>query len=264
MIHNDFLDLDSRPNKPRKHGLTCLIDNGYPIEYFRDCIQSHAQFIDYIKFGWGTAYITKHIKEKIAIAQDHQIEFFFGGTFFEKCYQQNKLADFLRYCQTMQCHHIEVSNGSVDISPDNKAKLIKTLAQDFVVFSEVGFKDSIKSNQSTAQQWIEWIQRDLAAGARKVITEAREGGSSGICTANGEVRCTLIDEIAQSGINTTQLIFEAPTKALQVYFIKKFGPEVSLANIAFSDIIGLETLRLGLRADTIDLMTRSFHHVDSE
>lgn len=246
-----FLDLVERENKPRKQGLTMLIDNGYPLKYFQDVVESHHHLIDYIKFGWGTAYITKDIQAKIETLKSHNIDYFLGGTFFEKALSQNKIDGFIKYVEALGCPVIEISNGTLDIDNHEKAMFIADLSSDFTIFSEVGYKDSNRSQEMYPARWIEYILEDIDAGATRVITEARESGSSGICRADGELRFGLIEEIIESSVDHKSLIFEAPKKDLQVYFIKHIGYDVNLANIAFDDVIALETLRLGLRSDTL-------------
>lgn len=248
---DSFLKLASRQDKPRTKGLTVLIDNGYPLAYFTDVLSSHGHLIDYIKFGWGTAYVTKDIVKKAEVARENNIEIFLGGTFFEKAYLQKKIDDFVKYAKALGCTLVEISNGTIEMSNHEKAMFIADFASEFEVFSEVGYKDQTRSQELHPAKWIEFINEDLNAGASKVITEARESGASGICRSNGELRYGLIEEIIHSGIDLNSLIFEAPNKDLQVYFIKHINHEVNLANIAFDDIIALETLRLGLRSDTL-------------
>ena len=251
-----FLNLPLRQLNPRTKGLTYLIDSGYPLAFYRDVIKSYGSFIDGIKFGWGTAYITKDINEKILLAKEIELSTFVGGTFFEKAFIQNKLDDFLTFISDLGCSCIEVSNGTINMSNREKANIISELSKDFQIISEVGYKDISRSEMMHPAQWIEYIQEDLQAGAVKVITEARETGSSGVCRSNGELRYGLIEEILQSGIDVNDLIFEAPNKKLQTYFIEHIGPNVNLANIPFMDALSLETLRLGLRADTLFIEER--------
>jgi phosphosulfolactate synthase len=145
---------------------------------------------------------------------------------------------------------VEISNGTIALSNDEKARVIADFARDFTVLSEVGYKNSEASQRLHPAKWIEFIQQDLAAGARKVITEARESGTSGICRSDGELRYGLIAEILDSGLDPNDLVFEAPNKALQAYFVTRMGPDVNLGNVAVADVVPLETLRLGLRSDT--------------
>ncbi|WP_017728228.1 phosphosulfolactate synthase [Halalkalibacterium ligniniphilum] len=247
------LQLPVRPLKPRQVGLTILIDNGVPIQQFKDTISSFAEMIDFVKFGWCTSLITKQIEEKMECLKLYNVSYFFGGTMFEKFLSQDKIDEFYRYCKHHKCTHIEVSNGTLDLTNSEKARYIKDFSAEFKVFSEVGRKNSDQADSCSSYEWIASIQEDLAAGATKVITEAREGGSSGICTKNGTLRYDLLEDILSSGTDENSLIFEAPTKLMQTYFIKKVGPQVNLANIPFTEIIPLETLRLGLRSDTFHL-----------
>lgn len=246
-----FLNLPERESKPRSRGLTVMIDHGLPLGAFRDLLESHSQWVDYVKFGWGTAIVTRPIAEKIAACREHGVPFFFGGTLFEKAVLQSRVREFASWCRSLKCEHVEISNGTISLSNSDKADLIRSLSGEFTVFSEVGYKDTQRSLDLSPHHWVEYMQEDLAAGARFVITEARESGTSGICTGDGELRCGLISEILDSDIPTERIIFEVPRKSLQAYFISKIGPHVNLANIASHDLVALETLRLGLRSDTL-------------
>lgn len=248
-----FLNLPQRAQKPRSAGITAVIDQGLPTAHFRDVVESHANLIDYVKFGWGTALVTKDLAEKVKILNKAGIGFFFGGTLFEKALAQNKVDDFFSFCEEMGCSTVEISDGTLEMTQEQKCGFIKKFAKRFTVFSEVGYKDPEKSINLFPSKWIEFINTELEAGATKVITEARETGSSGICRANGELRFGLIEEIAASGIDSNKLIFEAPNKTLQTYFIKRFSSNVNLGNIQFSDVVPLETLRVGLRSDTLTM-----------
>jgi phosphosulfolactate synthase len=248
-----FLQLPSREIKPRHQGMSILIDNGVSTQRFLDVIGSYSEFIDLVKFGWCTALVTKDLERKIEFLVENDVEFYFGGTLFEKALQQKKLDALYLYFKQWRCRYVEISNGTINLSNREKAKYISDFSQEFNVFSEVGYKDCEKSQQLTPEHWIEYIHEDLEAGSIKVITESRESGQSGICSKDGSIKCDLIQAILNSGINSNNLIFEAPNKSLQVYFVKHFGANVNLANIAFDDVIGLETLRLGLRSDTLNL-----------
>lgn len=247
------IDLPTRTARPRETGLTSLIDPGLPTRYFQDVVESHGPLIDCVKFGWGTALVTKDLREKIAVLKAHGVAFYFGGSLFEKALQKGQVEAYRSWCSAMGCEVVEISNGTLDISQADKARHIAEFARDFIVYSEVGYKDSERSINLPPSKWVEFIQGDLAAGARYAITEARESGTSGICRSNGELRFGLIEDVLAAPIDHSKLIFEAPNKTLQVFFIKKLGSNVNLGNIAFADIIGLETLRLGLRSDTLSL-----------
>lgn len=244
------LIIPERVKKPRDIGLTMLIDNGYPLGYFQDVIESFPEYIDFVKFGWGTSIVTKKIQEKIAILQSNGIDFCMGGTLFEKHFYNNSLEHYKIFLDKHHCQYVEISNGTVFLSNQQKAKYIENFSQDFEIFSEVGLKDISRSENMSSKEWIKCIKEDLAAGAKKVITEAREGGDTGICHGNGELRFELIDEIIYSGVDLDRIVFEAPNKALQLFLIENIGLHCNLANIAFNDVIALETLRLGLRSDS--------------
>ncbi|WP_087971427.1 phosphosulfolactate synthase [Oceanobacillus rekensis] len=246
------LNLPERTMKPRESGLTILIDNGAPLNLFMDTVNSSSGYIDFVKFGWGTSLITPLLEQKIEALQEIDINFFFGGTLFEKYLSQGKTEMYFNLCKRFHCSYVEISNGTITIPNSEKAKFIKDFSSEFVVFSEVGNKDNFRADNQDSLEWIESIHEDLEAGANKVITEARESGTSGICLENGEIRSDIFEEILGSGIPIDKLIFEAPNTKMQTFFIKYFGQDVNLANIALSDVISLETLRLGLRSDTFN------------
>lgn len=249
-MNTEVLELPPRVSKPRETGLTILIDNGVPTRYFTDVMESMGESIDFVKFGWGTSVVTKDLARKIDSVVENGVGFFFGGTLFEKFYVQGKLDEYYNYLTRFGCRHVEISNGTVPLSNHDKAKFIRDFAQHFTVLSEVGYKDEEKSINLHPKRWIDFIREDLDAGAWKVITEARESGTSGICRSNGELRFGLMEEIFEA-VDVGQMVFEAPAKDLQTYFIHRLGAQVNLANVPFVDVIPLETLRLGLRSDTL-------------
>lgn len=250
-----FLHLPQRTNKPRNTGITHVIDRGIGLRQAQDLLESSAKYIDFIKLGWGTSYVTQNLREKIKLYQSFGINLCFGGTFFEIAVLQNKFDEFRKYLQDFNLTHVEVSTGSIHLPQEKKCHYIEELAQDFIVLSEVGSKNPEKV--IAPYIWIENIKSELAAGAWKIVAEARESGTAGIYRNNGEVRFGLIDEIL-SQIDSKDLIFEAPQKEQQIWSIKKLGHLVNLGNIAVDDVIALETLRLGLRSDTIE----TFHKND--
>lgn len=245
------LKLPARDAKPRQSGVTMMIDGGLGTKHFVDLVESFGDLIDVVKFGWGTALVTDQLQRKIDAATAQGIDFYFGGTLFEKFLVQDRFDEWLAFCSRFGAHTVEISNGTIDLSNEAKAEYITRVARDFRVFSEVGFKDSERSETMGADVWLKYIREDLAAGAFKVITEARESGTSGIVHANGELRRDLIEEILDSEIDVEKLMFEAPNKKLQTYLINRVGSNVNLGNIAPADIVPLETLRLGLRGDTL-------------
>lgn len=252
------IQLPVRSTKPRVNGLTIAIDNGASTQYFVDVIRSMGHLIDFVKFGWGTALITRDLEQKIQCLRDCDVHYFFGGTLFEKYYLQGKQDAYMRFCEQHNCQYVEISNGTIALSNREKAVAIRAFAEHFQVFSEVGYKDTEKSINLRPGKWIEYIREDLAAGAAKVITEARETGTAGIVRPDGELRFGLMEEIFDA-VGVEHMIYEAPTKTLQTYFISKLGPEVNLANIPLHDAIPLETLRLGLRSDTLLLYEEDVH-----
>lgn len=245
------LCLPSRSVKPRAQGLTMVIDNGMPAGAFADAIDSAADFIDLVKFGWGTALVTSRLAEKRAILDDYGISYFFGGTLFEKFVAQRRFDEYLALCHDQGCGVIEVSNGTIPLTNAQKAPYIAAAAADFVVFSEVGYKDEERSEALDADTWVSCIDEDFSAGAAYVIIEARESGKSGICQANGAIRFDVVEHILGSGIPQKRLVFEAPTKDLQTFCVTRLGADVNLGNIAVGEVLATETLRLGLRGDTL-------------
>ena len=246
------LRLPARTEKPRRTGLTMVIDGGIPVSLFADLVTSAAEFIDLVKFGWGTAVVTSRLDAKVEVLNAHQIGFYFGGTLFEKYLLQGRFEDFRKFCRAWSCRHVEVSNGTILLSNSEKASYVRKLADEFSVVSEVGFKDPVRSEQLPPSKWVQYINEDLEAGASLVTLEARESGKSGICRPDGALRFGLIEDVLASGLHEENLLFEAPTTALQAHFVTRIGPDVNLGNVPAAGVIGLETLRLGLRADTLD------------
>jgi phosphosulfolactate synthase len=230
----------------RDGGLTHVLDKGLGPRGWEDVLEVSGDHIDIIKLGWGTAYVTQNLRRKLDVLRGKPVVI--GGTFFEVCYVRDKLDEYKRWLQSLGIAHVEISDGTVDIPRERKLEVIQDFAKDFTVLSEVGSKDS--EVVFAPYEWVDWIKEELEAGAWKVITESREGGTAGIFRPSGEMRTGLVDEIAHS-IDFHDLLWEAPTKASQAWFIKHFGPEVNLGNIPPEEVIPLETLRLGLRGDTL-------------
>ena len=230
----------------RNGGLTHVIDKGLGPRAWEDVLETSGDSISIVKLGWGTAYVTRNLERKLAVLRDKPVVV--GGTFFEVVYAQDKLDDYKQWLSELGLTHVEISDGTVDIPRERKLELIADFARDFTVLSEVGSKDS--SVEYSVDQWVQWLQDELGAGAWKVITEAREGGTAGIFDSSGGMRTELIGEIAMT-VGPANVVFEAPTKAAQTWFIKQFGPSVNLGNIPPDEVIPLETLRRGLRGDTL-------------
>jgi phosphosulfolactate synthase len=245
------LTLPQRSSKPRSGGLTMIIDKGVPTRQFEDLIDSHSAHIDFVKFGWGTSVVTTNFRAKLDILKNAGVDFYLGGTLFEKYVQQHRFEEFRDLCVGYGCSFVEVSNGTIDISNDDKAEYVKRLSDDFFVISEVGSKDQEASDLMAPHKWVSFINADIEAGAVLVTLETREGGKGGICRSNGELRYGLIEEILSSKIDYGKLLFEAPSTELQTYFVRRIGPDVNLGNIAITDVIPLETIRLGLRSETL-------------
>jgi phosphosulfolactate synthase len=230
----------------RDAGLTHVLDKGLGSRGWEDVLEVSGDYIDIIKLGWGTSYVTNGLKLKLEILKDKPVVI--GGTFFEAVWAKGKLDGYKTWLTDLGLTHVEISDGTVEIPRDEKLALIADFARDFTVLSEVGSKDS--DVVFAPYQWVEWIKEEKAAGAWKVITEAREGGTAGIFRPDGDMRTGLIDEIAHD-FDFHDLVWEAPTRASQAWFIRHFGPEVNLGNIPPDEVIPLETLRLGLRSDTM-------------
>jgi phosphosulfolactate synthase len=243
-----FLNLPARPGKPRVDGLTHVIDKGMNLRDIEGLFDTAGQFVDIVKLGWGTSYVTNNLEKKIALYRSFETPVVCGGTLFEAVYARSRLDEFKRWLTDFRFSHVEISDGTLEIPRDRKLELIADFAEDFTVLSEVGSKDA--DVVYAPYQWVEWIKEELEAGAWKVITEGREGGTAGIYRPTGEMRTGLVDEIVHE-IPVGELIFEAPAKSSQAWFVKHFGPNVNLGNIPPEEVIPLETLRLGLRGDTL-------------
>jgi phosphosulfolactate synthase len=245
-----FLDLPPRSAKPRERGITHVLDSGLSVAAIDGMLEVAGSVVDFVKLGWGTALATANLDAKLERYRRDDIPVVLGGTLTELAIAQRKLDGLIAYLKELGLHHVEVSDGTITLEHEDKLRLIERLAQDFTVFSEVGSKDAAKI--MAPYRWVEQIETELEAGAWKVIAEARETGTAGIYRADGEVRMGLIDEIAHE-IDPQRMIFEAPRKDQQVWFIERFGAEVNLGNIAPADVLPLETLRLGLRSDTANV-----------
>jgi phosphosulfolactate synthase len=231
---------------PNHVGLTHVIDKGLGPRAWEDVLEVAGDHISIVKLGWGTAYVTNNLARKLDVLRGKPVVI--GGTFFEVVYALGRADDYKRWLTDLGLTHVEISDGTVDIPRERKLELIADFARDFTVLSEVGSKDS--SVEYTVDEWTTWLSDELAAGAWKVITEAREGGTAGIFDSSGGMRTDLIEQIADA-VGPANIVFEAPTKAAQAWFVKTFGASVNLGNIPPEEVIPLETLRLGLRGDTL-------------
>ncbi|MEK9600981.1 MAG: phosphosulfolactate synthase [Bacteroidota bacterium] len=251
MINPDFnlKNIPDRPSKPRESGLSMVMDKGLSCRQAEDFLEVAADKTDIIKLGFGTSTVTPSLTRKLEIYQEANIPVYFGGTLFEAYVIRNQFDDYKRLLNKYNITHAEVSDGSMEISEDQKCEYISSLAKDFTVLSEVGSKDAEKI--IPPYKWIAMMKAEIAAGAWKVIAEARESGTVGIFRNSGEIRSGLIEEILQH-IPLDTILWEAPQKVQQVWFLTLYGHNVNLGNIAPHEIIPLETLRLGLRGDTFN------------
>lgn len=239
--------LPARTSKPRKNGLTMVMDKGISLRQAEDFVSVSADYVDFVKLGFGTSLITKQVKEKIKLYKDAGMKVFVGGTLFEAFVVRNQFDGYLKYISELGLDCAEVSDGSVEISHEKKCEYIHTLSKEYTVLSEVGSKE--EGVIIHPARWINMMINELEAGAFKVIAEARESGTVGIFHKNGSAHTMLINRIVNK-VKIENILWETPQKSQQIYFIKLFGCDVNVGNIAVDDVIPLETLRLGLRGDT--------------
>ena len=239
--------IPERTQKPRNTGFTMAMDKGLSLRETENFLEVAAEHTDIVKLGWGTSVVYPKLEEKLKIYREAGIPVYFGGTLFEAFIIRNQFDDYRKLLDKYDMPFAEVSDGSIELAQDKKCEYISTLAKQVTVLSEVGSKDAEKV--FPPYKWIELMQSELDAGAWKVIGEAREGGNVGLFRGTGEVRSGLIDEILTK-IPSEKILWEAPIKAQQVWFIKLLGTNVNLGNIAPNEVIPLETIRLGLRGDT--------------
>ncbi len=249
--------IPERTRQPRESGLTMMMDKGLSIREAENFISSSAEFTDLVKFGFGTALISKGLEEKISIYKAAGLKPYFGGTLFELFVVRNKFDDFRKMLDRYQVEYAEVSDGSMAIPHDEKLDCIMKLAEQVTVISEVGSK--VAEAEIPDEKWVTMMKAELGAGSWKVIAEARESGTIGIYQKDGSANTGLIDEIVRQ-IQVEDVLWEAPNKNQQVWFIQLLGANVNLGNIAPNEVVALESLRLGLRGDTFfDFLPDSFH-----
>lgn len=239
--------LPDRTESPRKNGVTMVMDKGLGIKQAEQFIDASSDYVDIVKLGFGTSVFSKNLAAKVKIYKEAGFRVYLGGTLFEAFIVRNMFDDYIKFVNKLNIDHVEVSDGSIEMKHDVKCEYIRKLSKEFTVLSEVGSKEEgiiIHPNM-----WITMMQKELEAGSWKVIAEARESGTVGIYRKNGQAHSLLINKII-SKVNPENILWEAPLKAQQVYFIKMFGANVNLGNIGYEDVIPLETLRCGLRGDT--------------
>lgn len=240
-------NIPERTEQPRSYGLTMIMDKGLSVEEVKGFISVAKPYIDIAKLGFGTSAVTPNLKQKIELYLQHDIPVYFGGTLFEAFLIRDQFDDYMNIIREYNLKHVEVSDGSINIDHSVKCSYIERLAKEVTVFSEVGSKDA--THIIPPYKWIELMRAELNAGSTYVIAEAREAGNVGIYRGSGEVREGLVQEILTQ-IPSEKIIWEAPQKAQQVYFLELLGANVNLGNIAPSDVITLEATRVGLRGDT--------------
>lgn len=241
--------MPDRAAKPRINGLTMVMDKGLSIEETKNFLSISSTYVDILKLGFGTSYVTPNLKEKLAIYQSQDIPVYLGGTLFEAFLIRNQFDDYVAVCKDLGITYVEVSDGSINIPHAEKCGYIEKLTKHFTVLSEVGSKDA--QHIIPPYKWIELMRAELEAGSSYVIAEAREAGNVGIYRGSGEVREGLVQEILTQ-IPKDKILWEAPQKAQQLYFIELLGCNVNLGNIAPTEMIALEAMRIGLRGDTFN------------
>ena len=245
-------NIPERTQKPRVKGYTMAMDKGLSLREVEDFLSVAGEYVDVVKLGWATSFVTPHLKEKVALYHQADVPVYLGGTLFEAFVVRNQFDDYCRTLDQFGLSYAEVSDGSIELPHGEKCEYIRRLSERVTVLSEVGSKDETKI--MPPYKWIELMQAELDAGAWKVIGEAREGGTVGLFRSTGEVRSGLVEEILTK-IPFEKIIWEAPQKEQQVWFIKLLGPNVNVGNIAPNEVIPLETIRIGLRGDTFNLFS---------
>jgi len=246
----EFLNnIPKRPAKPRSNGLTMIMDKGLSLNEAENMIVLKSELTDIVKLGFGTSLLTRNIDKKISLYREAGIDVYTGGTLFEAFIVRNQLDDFYRLMDKLKLEMVEVSDGCIQMEHEKKCELIHKLSKDFKVISEIGSKDESLTIED--DKWVSYMKKELEAGSWKVIAEAREGGNVGMFETDGEIKEQLIKKITKE-IDESNILWEAPLKKQQVWFINELGANVNLGNISPNSIISLECLRLGLRGDTFD------------
>ena len=245
----DFLELPERTAKPRTAGVTHVLDKGLTLVDLRGLLGAAGQYVDFLKLGWGTAYVSADVAAKVTQCADAGVRTCLGGTLLEIAWAQGRVEEYVEWAHGLKIPCVEVSNGAVEMRPDDKRRLIERLSGEFEVLAEVGSK---QPGPVDVGDWCDEMARDLDAGASWLVAEGRESGTVGLFEPDGQVRVELVDAIARA-VPVERVIFEAPRRSQQAVLVHLVGANVSLGNIAPHEVLSLETLRRGLRADTIDL-----------
>jgi phosphosulfolactate synthase len=253
-VGENFIQLPERSAKPRQQGITHVLDRGLSTAEVDGLIEVAGGSVDLVKLGWGTALATGNLEPKLARYRAHEIPVVLGGSLTEIAIAQDRLERLIAWVHELGLTYFEISDGTIALEHERKLELIERLAGEFTVLSEVGSKDDTGAI-TPPYLWVEQMRQELGAGAWKVIAEGRESGTAGIFRPDGEVREGLIDEIVHE-IDSASILFDAPRKDQQVWFVRRFGPDVNLGNIPVDEVLSLETLRLGLRSDTMGVKRR--------
>lgn len=246
-----FLSLAARTRKPRLTGVTHVLDKGLSLPLLAGLIDMAGDHVDFLKLGWGTAYVARGVREKAAICRERGIQLCLGGTVLEVAAQQGQVDEYAGWVEGLGIDHVEVSNGALEMPVEAKQELIASLSERFVVLSEVGSKQA--GRRAVASEWAAEMLGDLEAGASWVITEGRESGTVGLFEASGEVRTELVDQLLGL-VPAERIIIEAPRRDQQLWFLHRVGIDANLGNVAAEDLLSVETMRRGLRADSLDLL----------
>lgn len=247
MVNFDLKHLPERTTKPRQYGINMVMDKGLTLQEAEGMLDLAGHLIDFVKLGFGTSAVSNKLKDKIKLYQSAGVKVYFGGTLFEAFLVRGQIKDYIKILEEYKLDTLEISDGSMDFDHDAKCKYIASFAKNFTVLSEVGSKRPEIIIKPT--EWVNEMLKELDAGSSYVIAEAREAGNIGIYNHSGAAKKVLISKIAEK-VPIQRIIWEAPQKSQQVFFIREFGPNVNLGNIPASEVIPLETLRLGLRGDT--------------
>lgn len=243
-------EIPLRTASPRRTGLTMINDRGMSLQEARNLMSVGSPYVDMVKLAFGTPMLTADLKEKIRVFQDAGVTVFFGGLLFEAFLVRNQLEDYIRIMSDYQISHVEISDGSIDLTHEAKCGFIERMAKTATVFSEIGSKDKDKQHITPPYKWVQMMKAELSAGAAYLIAEGREAGTVGIFRDDGEVREGLVQEIINL-VDPARIIWETPQKEQQLYFIKLLGANANLGNVNPNEIIALETMRIGLRGDSL-------------
>jgi phosphosulfolactate synthase len=252
----DFLKVPARDGKPRRRGVTHILDKGLPIPALEALLAQAGHLVDVLKIGWGISYVDPMVKDRVALCRSADVTVCLGGTLLEIAVAQGRFEALRDWAAELGVDAVEVSDGLRALTPAAKTELVAALSPDFVVLAETGAKDG--NAPVMAREWVAEMKADLAAGARWVVAEGRESGTVGMYHGDGSVRAELAETIA-ARLPLDRVIFEAPRKQQQAWFIQRFGAGVNLGNISPEEVLALETLRLGLRADTARVYPAGHH-----